>query len=179
MKKETGSRADITGVFVVPGKNDNGRRVVEFCAERGLHVGNRYFKHRSLHKYTRVSRGQDGLDMLRYVNDVKVVRGMARGLSDHHVVMYKVRLVGSWVKTRGVVVGVRRIRSEKLKENQYREGYTRSLERKGVEWDGDNNVEHMWEQVKWAREVYASVRVGGERTQSKMYGRVQRREEKV
>ena len=37
-----GTRADITGAFQVPGKNDNGRRVVEFCTERGLCVGNAY-----------------------------------------------------------------------------------------------------------------------------------------
>ena len=36
------TRNTITGAFTrrVPGKNDNGRRVVEFCAERGLCVGN-------------------------------------------------------------------------------------------------------------------------------------------
>ena len=49
-----------------------------------------------------------------------------------------------------------------------REGYARSFEGKGVEWDGDDNVEHMWEQVKRAmvesaREVCGSVRVGGEK----------------
>ena len=51
------TRDGITGAFGVPGENDNGIRVVELCAERGLCVGNTYFKHRSLHKYTRVSRG--------------------------------------------------------------------------------------------------------------------------
>ena len=64
------------------------------------------------------------------------------------------------------MVGARRIRSEKLREHQNREGYVRSLEGKGVEWNGDNNVEHMWEQVKWAmvesaREVCGSLRVAG------------------
>ena len=48
------------------------------------------------------------------------------------------------------MVGARRIRSEKLRKHQCREGYARSLEGKGVEWDGDGNVEHMWEQVKQA-----------------------------
>ena len=43
------------------------------------------------------------------------------------------------------MVGARRIRSEKLRENQYREGYARSLEGKEVEWSGDNSVEHMYE----------------------------------
>ena len=41
--------------------------------------------------------------------------------------------------------GARRIRREKLREHQYKEGYARSLEGKRVEWDGENNVEHMWE----------------------------------
>ena len=29
-------RAGMTGAFGVPGENDNGRRLVEFCAERGV-----------------------------------------------------------------------------------------------------------------------------------------------
>ena len=70
-------------------ENDNGRRLVKFCAEKGLCVGNTYFKHRSLHKYTRVARGSDGMevksmidlvlvkkDMLHYGHDVRAVRGM-------------------------------------------------------------------------------------------------------
>ena len=85
-----------TGAFGVPGEN-KGRRVVEFCAERGLCAGNTYFKHRGLHKYSRVERGQEGVEMksmidlvlvksgmLRYVEDV---RGMGRGFSDHHAVL--------------------------------------------------------------------------------------------
>ena len=52
----------------------------------------------------------------------------------------------------------------KLKEYQYREGYDRSLEGKRVEWNGENNVNHMWEQVKWAMvesagELCGSVRL--------------------
>ena len=66
------------------------------------------------------------------------------------------------------MVGARSIRSEKLRERQYRKGYARSFEGKGVEWDGYNNFEHIKEQVKWAmvesvKEVCGSVRVG-ERT---------------
>ena len=48
------------------------------------------------------------------------------------------------------MVGARRIRCEKMKEIQYRDGYTRSLDGKRVEGDRANNVKHMWEQVKWA-----------------------------
>ena len=81
-------------------------------------AGNAYFKHRSLHKYTRVARGQDGVDvnsmidlvlvkkdMLRYVQDLKAVRGMGGDLSDPYVLLYKVNLVGAWIKRRAVLVG--------------------------------------------------------------------------
>ena len=60
------------------------------------------------------------MDMLRYVQDVRAVRGIGRSLSDHHAVLCKVRLVGSWIKRREGVDGTRRIRSEKLREYQHR-----------------------------------------------------------
>ena len=53
------TRSGMTGSFRVPGENDNGRRVVEFCVEWGLYMANTYFKHRSVHKYTRLARGRD------------------------------------------------------------------------------------------------------------------------
>ena len=78
----------------------------------------------SFHKYTRVARGQYGVevksmidlvlgkkDMLCFVQDVRAVREMGRGITDHHVVLCKVRLVGAWIKRREVVEGARRIRS--------------------------------------------------------------------
>ena len=30
------TKTGITGAFGIPGENDNGRRVVKFCAEKGL-----------------------------------------------------------------------------------------------------------------------------------------------
>ena len=42
-------RAGITGGFGAPGENDKGRRIIDFCAERVLYVGNTYFKEKSLH----------------------------------------------------------------------------------------------------------------------------------
>ena len=47
---------------------------------------------------------------------------MGRDLSDHHVVLCKVRLVGTCINRREVVDGARRIRREKLREDWYREG---------------------------------------------------------
>ena len=62
-------RAGKTAAFGVPRVNGNGR-VVEFCSERGVYVGNAYFERKRLHKYTRVTRCRIDLalvkkDMLR------------------------------------------------------------------------------------------------------------------
>ena len=85
-------------------------------------MGNTYFKHRSVHKYTTVGKGRGGIeiksmidimlvkrDMLRYVQDVREMRGMGCGLSDHYDVLCKVRLVKVWIKRREVMVAARRI----------------------------------------------------------------------
>ena len=97
----------------------NGMRVIDLCAKSGLCASNTYFKHKSLHKYTKVVRGQAAVDvmnmtdlvllkedMLCYMQSVRAVRGMRRGLSDHHVLLCKVRLVGAFIKGREVVNGI-------------------------------------------------------------------------
>ena len=48
---------------------------------------------------------------------MRVRREMEHGLSDDYVELCKVRLVGTWIKMREVVVGATRIRSEKLREH--------------------------------------------------------------
>ena len=136
-------RAGVTGAFGVLGENENWRGGVEFCAERGLLVT--YFEHKSLHKYTRVARDQDRvevksmiylvlvkMDMLHFVQDCDGSERNGRG----HLrspVLCKVRFVGTWIKRREVVDEARMIRSKKLIEPQYREGYAWSLEGKRVE----------------------------------------------
>ena len=78
-------RASITGVFGVfgvPVENYNGRRVVEFCAERWLCVGSTYFEDKSLHKYMRVARCKDGVEVKSKIDLILVKRDMLRLLPD-------------------------------------------------------------------------------------------------
>ena len=70
------TRAGITGAFEAAGKNDNGRRVVEFCEEREVYVGNIYFKNRSVHKYTRGAGGRDDVEIKNMIDLVLVKRDM-------------------------------------------------------------------------------------------------------
>ena len=51
---------------------------MEFCEKRVLCVGNTYFKHISLHKYTRVARGQDGVEIKRMIDLALVKRDILR-----------------------------------------------------------------------------------------------------
>ena len=69
-----------------------------------LYVNNTYYEYKSLHKYTRVARGQGGVEVKNiidlvlvrkgFLQHVRSVRGRGCSLSDHHV-MCKVRLVGA------------------------------------------------------------------------------------
>ena len=66
-------------------------------------------------------------DMLYYVQYVRAVRGIGTRPLRSPFLLCKVRLIGTWIKRREVVDGVRSIRSEKLKEHQYIQGYAKSL----------------------------------------------------
>ena len=55
-------RVDVTHNFGVSEENDNGKNVVYFCAESAQCVSNTYFEHRSLCKYTKVTRAHDGTE---------------------------------------------------------------------------------------------------------------------
>ena len=60
-------------------------------------------------------------------------------------VHYKVRLASPLIKRREVMDRAKRIRSKKLRDYHYTEGYTRSLESKILERDNESNAEHVWE----------------------------------
>ena len=82
-------------------------------------------------------------DMMKYVQNMRKVRGMGPDVSDHYVVLYKSILVDTWVIRRGEINEDSRIRSEKLIEHKYKEGYARCLKSKRAEWGGGRNVEQM------------------------------------
>ena len=139
-------RDGITGGFGVAGENENGRKVIDFCEERGMCVSNTFFKHKSIHKYTRVGVGRDGIEvksmidlvlvkkeMLKYMLDVKSVRCLEMGLSDHYVVLCKIKLVGTWMERKVIRKEVGKIKSEKFSEQGNKDKYVRTLASKSVE----------------------------------------------
>ena len=93
-------------------------------------MGNAYFKHKSLYKYKRVARVKEhnrsgsveGGYTALYAGCESSER---KGLSNHHVELSKVRLVGAWINRIKVAERARRTRSEKLIENKYRARYVK------------------------------------------------------
>lgn len=82
----------VTGKFGVPGMNDSGEFLFSMCIEKGIVVGNTFFKRRKAHKHTWVS-GVDETDTLlgcmlverdmkERLGDVNVLMGIADGMSD-------------------------------------------------------------------------------------------------
>ena len=59
-------RGNIIGVFGVTFENKK-RRLVDFCAERGLFIYNLYFKFKNTLEYTRVVRDQDGIQVMSMI----------------------------------------------------------------------------------------------------------------
>src|SRR5678815_5964693 len=135
-----------------------------------------FFNHMSIHKYTRVGVGRDGIEvksmidfvlvkkMLKHVLDVKSVRGLGIGLSDHYVVLCKIKLVGAWMERKVIRKEVGRINSEKLSEQGNKDKYLRALASKSVKCE-QVETEQIWEQMKQvtvssAKEVCGFAKVG-------------------
>ena len=81
-----------------------------WCEEKGLVIGNTLFKKRDIHKYTWISGNGEQKALMDYVlidrcekdrlTDVNVLRGAAGGLSDHHLIVAKVKIGCMYVKRR-------------------------------------------------------------------------------
>ena len=99
----------VIGRYGVPGRNENGERMIGLCVERELVIGNT-FKKKEIHTYTwerqDVGRIVDralmdyvvvSKDMVGRLLDVRVLRGESGGLSDHYL-EGKLRVSMKWVR---------------------------------------------------------------------------------
>ena len=144
-----------------------------------------FFKQKSIHKYTRVGVGRDGIEVksmidlvlvkeiLKYVLDVKSVRGLGMGLSDHYVVLCKIKLVEAWMKRKVIRKEVGRIKSEKLNEKGNKDKYLKALASKSVECE-QVETEKIWKQMKEAivssaKEVCECAKVGSKNVKSEWW----------
>src|SRR5678815_5157894 len=112
-------------------------------------------------------------EMLKYVLDVKSVRGLGMGLSDHYVVLCKIKLVGAWTERKVIQKEVGKIKSEKLSEQGNKDKYVRALASKSVECE-QVETEQILEQMKEAivssaKEVCGCAKVGSKNVNSEWW----------
>ena len=140
--------------------NDNGKRLLEFCATNGLIISNTWYQHKEIHQFTWECRGRGLKSILDYflvrredrrrVKDTKVVRGAEIG-SDHYLVLLKL------TRRPHIRQEVRRsdhrrlhLNRWKLKEKEAQWRFRMKLERRldrARYWEG-SNVEEVWGEFK-------------------------------
>ena len=96
----------VVGSCGVDGRNENGESLIELCLGRGLKIMNTYFRKRRDNKLTWMSEINGEGALIDYVCvsgrecarvvDVTVRRRAGGGLSDHYLVMGKVKIKKGW-----------------------------------------------------------------------------------
>src|ERR1051325_2683006 len=84
--------------------------------------------------------------------DVNVLRGAAMGISDHYLVVAKIKVKGGWEKVGGRGRAVEIVRVERLEDEEKRSEYTRGIREKWEEVGGSEveGVEEEWSKLKGA-----------------------------
>lgn len=90
----------VIGKFGEEKRNDNGKRMLDFCTIQNMIITNTFFNHKDIHKYTRVEENRNEKSIIDYilvqklkrntVINTKTRRGPEIG-SDHHMVVTKIR----------------------------------------------------------------------------------------
>ena len=168
----------VVGPFGVGNRNANGESLLEVCVANRLIIGNTWFVKKLNHKWTWVSgiNGEKGL--LDYICikkrirdrllDVNVFRGAARGMSDHYLVLAKIRVRGGWKKIRDISRAVEVVKVERLEEEGVGEQFRRELSLRWgeVKESAAEGVEEEWVRlreslIESAKNVCGIRRVGG------------------
>ena len=150
----------VIGSFGVPGLNDNGECLIDMCAAREMRVGGTYFKKKLIHKYTWRRDNGDTRSMIdhvvvdrevmRDIMDVTVVRGAGGGISDHYLVVTKLKVTKrrKWRRNQGK--GKKVLNVGKLRREEEAKEYEERMKERWEEWREMEvgEVEGEWEKLK-------------------------------
>ncbi|XP_072169569.1 uncharacterized protein [Diadema setosum] len=139
--------------------NDNGERLLDFCATNDLVIGGTLFPHKNIHKLTWISpngRDRNQIDHLiingtwrHSLLDVKVRRG-ADVSSDHYLVVASLRVKLRRAGTKKT--GRRQFDVQKLNDPKTRSSFILQLRNRFQALadldDTDREIDEMWEKTK-------------------------------
>lgn len=170
---------EIMGIFGEQEKNNNGDRMIDFCLMNNLVISNSTFKHKDIHKFTRVEPAKDEKSIIDYIlierdnrkilKDVRVMRGFEIG-SDHYLVKGKVKTETDQATANCATTRKQspkeKIRTYKLKNEEIREHYVETVEKEisNLKKLDEKNVNELWEIfkkiiMKAARETCGTLKI--------------------
>lgn len=145
-------------------RNNNGKRLLDFCIIHDLIITNTFFKHKDIHKFTRVQPSRGERSIIDYVlverenrsiiRDVRVKRSFEIH-SDHFLLVAEIRTEGEVAKN-NKVVGQRKIYPEVIKSyrlqdktvaSRYKEEINTKLAEE-MEIGENADIEEMWKVFK-------------------------------
>ena len=136
--------------------NENGQRLIEFCIENQLVIGNSLFQHKTIHKITYEAEGREAKSIIDYFiypqtlrfafMDVKVIRGAEIG-TDHRLLVAIIRIqrFRREKSKRYEKIQVKRL-SDSEKKKQYQELIEQRMNTLKIEEDMEIN--DMWQKFK-------------------------------
>lgn len=149
----------VIGDYGVPGMNESGEWMVDWCLQNEMTVCNTMFKKRDVHKYTwiRKTRGEIVSSALmdyvciskKYkarVTDVNVLRAAGNIQSDHHLVVCKVKVKREWIPQRATGEIRQVVKVEKLKDACCKEEFENGIR---AEWMVHKEREHGDVEEEW------------------------------
>lgn len=142
-----------------PNINDNGEKLVDFCAQNKLRISNTYFDHKDQHNVT-WSNTRDQTSMIDYiisnravhptqVVDIRVLISADVG-SDHRLILGRIRLTAQLRKKSPPVI-VEKLNIESIKDETIKALYERRINQKIRENNiaDEDNVGTGWNKIKF------------------------------
>uniref|UniRef100_A0A146KQ35 RNA-directed DNA polymerase from mobile element jockey n=1 Tax=Lygus hesperus TaxID=30085 RepID=A0A146KQ35_LYGHE len=154
------SYREVIGKHGEPTRNNNGKRLLQFCQANSLIITNTKFPHRDIHKFTRVEPSRNERSIIDYImvkksefpriRDARVMRGAEIG-SDHRMVVTSLSSATKPTGKTGNKKKNEKVNSYKLKVESIREKFcTRVTERADTAgtWKEERSLEKAWENFK-------------------------------
>ena len=155
----------------------NGEILTDFCVRNTFKIANTFFKHKSIHKWTRVKEERNERSIIDYVivsdslfyntDDVRVKRGAEIG-SDHYLLIAKINLSLKLNPQSKKQTNRTKLKVEKFKDSDTKMTYQNQIRTKleRDELSQAEDIESLWTKYKetlkqTANEVCGRKRIGG------------------
>ena len=159
-------------------RNENGKKMLDFCITNNILIGNTFFPHKNIHKFTFKADGTGNTTIIDYITctsdtrynvmDVKVNRG-AELDTDHYLLVLTCRLKLRHKKTKTQIYT--KIKTKRLENEESRKDYENLVTEKLEQRTQTNSSEDNWNIFKniiieSAEEICGRRKVGNKKNRT-------------